>query len=530
MKTHLRTLIGALVLATLVAPHPSAQTPSAQTPSAASVLQTAATAMGTDTARCLTYSSSGGYAGLVGQSYSPADDWPRVDLVSYSRVVNYDARTMREEQVRRQGNNPARGGGFMPIPETRTVNLVNGDYAWTLAGTTVTPQPAAAATRQLEIWLDPHGFLKAAKAAKDLITFERYEGDPGERRQILAYSIGKFRIQGSLEPGTNRVVRVQTFVPHPLLGDMMEEKTYTDYKQFGSVWFPTRFHHHSNWDHELRPQGFFGVRDGGHNSFQTTNINVVPNACGDAIPVPDAVRTSTVPPVRVESQRVADGVYYVGGGSHASVAVEFSDFVTVVEAPLDEARSLAVIAEVKKLVPNKRIKYVVNTHHHFDHSGGLRTYVHEGAIPVAHREIIPYYYYTVMDLAPRTMEPDRLSLYPPDEFQETFVLESVANDKHTISDGSRIMELHLVEGNPHAIGMLMAYLPKERILIEADLFSPPPPNTPPVATPTAAQLSLYGNVERLKLRVDQIAPIHGRVVPWSDFTRYIGKAGTASAR
>ena len=67
------------------------------------------------------------------------------------------------------------------------------------------------------------------------------------------------------------------------------------------------------------------------------------------ITVPEAARTATIPPVRVEAQKLADGVYYMGGGSHASVAVEFSDFITVVEAPLDEARSLAVIAEVKKL-------------------------------------------------------------------------------------------------------------------------------------------------------------------------------------
>ena len=84
----------------------------------------------------------------------------------------------------------------------------------------------------------------------------------------------------------------------------------------------------------------------------------------------------------------------------------------------------------------------------------------------------------------------------------------------------------MIEGNPHALGMLMAYLPKERILVEADLFTPPAPNTPPVAKPSAAQMSLYDNVQRLKLKVGQIASIHGRVVPWSDFTTYIGKGGT----
>jgi glyoxylase-like metal-dependent hydrolase (beta-lactamase superfamily II) len=521
MARCITAFLGALLLATAIVAQPEAQAQAAQ-----SVLQTAAKAMGADAVKCLTYSSNNGYVAIVGQGYSPADDWPKLELASFTRVINYDAKSMREEQVRRQGNYPARGGGGIPIQgEQRVVTLVNGNYAWGLNGTTVNPQPAAAEARQLEIWLDPHGFLKGAMAARDLVTFDRYEGG-GEHRQILAYTMGKFRIQGSLEPGTNRVVRIQTFVPHPLLGDMVEEKTYADYKQFGNVWFPTRFHNHTNWDHELRPQGFFGVPDGGHNSFQITNVTVQPDACGEAITVPDAVRAATVAPVRVEAQRLADGVYYMGGGSHASVAVEFSDFVTVVEAPLDEARSLAVIAEVKKVFPNKRIKYVVNTHHHFDHSGGLRTYVHEGAIPIAHREIIPYYYYTVMDLSPRTLAPDRLSLYPPDEYQETFVLEVVQNDKYTITDGTRIMDLHLIEGNPHATGMLMAYLPKEKILVEADLYTPPAPNTPPIARPTPAQLSLYNNVQRLKLPVDRIASIHGRVVPWSEFTTYIGRGGT----
>ena len=488
--------------------------------------QAAARAMGTDTLRCITYSGTGGYVGIVGQGFSPGDDWPKVQLANFSRTINYDAKTMREEQTRTQGNYPPRGGGGIPIQgEQRTVALVSGDKAWNLNGADVNPQPAAAEVRQLEIWLDPHGFLKGALAARDLVGFERYEGG-GERRNILAYTMGKYRIQGSIERETNRVVRVQTFVPTPMLGDTVEEKTYGNYKQYGSVWFPANFHHHSNWDHELRPQGFFGVPDGGHNSFGITISTVQPNACGDAITVPAAAQNATVPPVRVEAQQLANGMYQLAGGSHNSLAVEFADFVTVVEAPLNEARSLAVIAEVHRLFPNKPIKYVVSTHHHFDHAGGLRTYVHEGAIPIAHRDIVPYYYYTVMDLSPRTLEPDRLSLYPPDEFQETFVLEQVQNDKYTVSDGKRIMDLHLVQGNPHATGMLMAYLPAERILVEADLFNPPAPNTPPPAMPNAAAMSLYNNVQRLKLPVDRIAPIHGRVLPWSEFLRFVGKAGT----
>ena len=135
------------------------------------------------------------------------------------------------------------------------------------------------------MWLDPLGLFKGAMAAKDLVTFDRYEGG-GEHRRNPHLRIGKFRIQGSLEPGTNRVVRIQAFVPHPLLGDMVEEKTYADYKQFGErvfARFPPRT---TNWDHELRPQGFFGVPDGGHNSFQITNVAVQPTRVARRSPFP----------------------------------------------------------------------------------------------------------------------------------------------------------------------------------------------------------------------------------------------------
>ena len=505
MKSNLWALVALLSLLT--------GTASAQDGGA--IARAAAAAMGTDTLQCLTYSGGGGYVSLIGQGFSPANDWPRVELANFSRVINFDAGTMREEQVRRQGDYSAQGGGRMPIVgDQRLVWLVSGNRAWNLNGTTVVPQPAAGDARQLEIYMDPHGFLKGAIATDDLVSFERNEGG-GERRKILSYMVGRFRVQGSIN-ADNEVVRIQTFVPNPLLGDMVEEKTYDGYQTFGNVKFPTTFHNHTNWDHELRPQGFFGVPDGGHNSFGISINEVQPNACGDAVTVPPEVQNATVPAVNVASEEVTDGVFYLTGGSHHSVAVEFAEYVAVVEAPLNEARSLAVIAEVHRLVPNKPIKYVVNTHHHFDHSGGLRTYVHEGAIPIAHRELVPYYYYAVMDRGRRTLEPDRLSLYPPDEFQETFVLEEVANDRYTLSDGTRTVDLHLVQGNAHAVGMLMVHLPEEGLLIEADLFTPPAAGQP-ITTVSASAMDLYENVQRLNLNVDQVLPLHGRQFPWAEF-------------
>jgi glyoxylase-like metal-dependent hydrolase (beta-lactamase superfamily II) len=87
------------------------------------------------------------------------------------------------------------------------------------------------------------------------------------------------------------------------------------------------------------------------------------------------------------------------------------------------------------------------------------------------------------------------------------------------------LEVYNVQGLAHAKGMLMAYLPKEKILIEADLFTPPAPNAPLPTTITASQRTFYSNVQRLNLDVTTIAPIHGgRMYPWADFAKFVTSA------
>ena len=84
------------------------------------------------------------------------------------------------------------------------------------------------------------------------------------------------------------------------------------------------------------------------------------------------------------------------------------------------------------------------------------------------------YYTEVLWMRPWTLEPDRLSIFPPEEIAEGYTFETV-NQKHVLSDRTRTMELYNVQGLAHAVGMLMVYLPKEKIVIEADLFTPPAP-------------------------------------------------------
>ena len=138
--------------------------------------------------------------------------------------------------------------------------------------------------------------------------------------------------------------------------------------------------------------------------------------------------------------------------------MEFNDFVALVEAPLNQARTLAVFNTLRGMYPNKPVKYVVNSHNHFDHLGGLRTAFHEGATIITQSSNHDFYKQEVLSHEPWTLEPDRLSLYPPTEYDEGYQFEDV-DSRYTLSDGTRNLDVYYVQGSPHAEGMVMAYLP-----------------------------------------------------------------------
>jgi hypothetical protein len=101
-------------------------------------------------------------------------------------------------------------------------------------------------------------------------------------------------------------------------------------------------------------------------------------------------------------------------------------------------------------------------------------------------------------------------------------VESV-NDKLVLQDATRTLEIHHIAGNPHADGLILAYLPKEKLLMEADAYTPAPPNTPPPAQPNPFSVNLHDNIGQLKLQVDQILPLHGRIVTLAELLSAIGK-------
>lgn len=504
-------LVGLFVAVVVLVAGPAA----AQDQDARRVLQAASETMGVTNMTSLQYSGTG-WVGAVGQNFAPDQDWPRFDLTSYTRTIDFATNSSKIEMVVVQGDNPTRGGGRQPIVgERRSTLLVSGEYAWDMRGDNVAPAPAAAEQRLLEIFLTPHGFLKGALAGNPTaITRNEY----GERVTVVSFvALGKYRVNGTIT-GDNVVRRVQTWLPNPVVGDLYYETVYTNYRDIDGIQFPGRWHQHRDFDDGAQEPDVSG---GDHAFGLETISDVSVNVRGAALTVPEAARTATIPPVRVETERLADGVWLVAGGSHNSVAVEFGDHVAVIEAPLNEERSLAVIEEVTSLVPDKPIRFIVNTHHHWDHLGGLRTYVHEGATVVMH-EGNHAYYQEVLRAGPWMLNPDRYSLYPTEEWSEGYIFETV-REKYILGDETRIVELHHVQGLDHVEGMLIAYFPTEKLVVEADLYTPPAPGAQAPASPSASSRTFYENLQRLNLDVETIVPIHGRPGPMSAFEEFVSR-------
>jgi glyoxylase-like metal-dependent hydrolase (beta-lactamase superfamily II) len=184
------------------------------------------------------------------------------------------------------------------------------------------------------------------------------------------------------------------------------------------------------------------------------------------------------------------------------------DHMVLVETPLNDGRSGAVIEQVSKLAPGKPIRYVINSHGHFDHSGGLRTAAAAGATLIVQAGNKDYFERAFA--VPNRINPDRLAKSGKKARFKT------VNEKLELSDGRRTLVIHRITGGNHHDAFQMVYLPAEKLLIEADAYTPGPPNAPPPATPNANHLTLIQNIERLKLPIERILPLHGRVVPLAE--------------
>jgi glyoxylase-like metal-dependent hydrolase (beta-lactamase superfamily II) len=440
---------------------------------AKAVVEEAIKAMGSAGLSSITYSGAAATANF-GQSRTISFGLASTPIRSYTRTIDFAQPSSRATGVT---SPPAVRGGPPPQPGIFDQAITSADPAW---------------SQQLQIWTTPWGFLRGAAAHNATVRSRKFDG---VNYRVVTWSPEQkapsgqaYRLVGYINDGSI-VERVETWVEHPVFGDMHVEFTYSDYRDFSGLKVPGRIA-----QKQVGMETFVAAPSAAQanppnlEQLMTGPSGAGPGAAGRAA----ATGRQRLP--AVGSEKLADGVYRITGG-YVALAVELKDYVVVLEGGQSEARGLAILGETRRLIPNKRIRYVVNTHPHFDHANGLEPFAAEG-ITILTDDNNKYFLQQALG-QPRTLVGDTLARSGKKPKVEGVI------EKMVIKDDTRTIELHHLVNLEHSDGMLVAYLPKERILFTADF------NVPAAGQPVSPSIAtLVENIERLQLDFDRHIPVH----------------------
>lgn len=464
MAPILRTLCLAVLLA-----FGTAQAALAQ--SAEAVVAASARAMGIEGMNSIKLWGSGA-SYQVGQNNNANGPWPRTNVNDFNRWIDFTQPATRATGV--TWAVPVTGGAAAQGPFNH--------YAG----------PASLAWGQhLEIWTTPWGFLKGAQAngatvasrtvdgtAFRVVTWSPPQKSPGGQNYKVVGYIG----------ADDLVHRVETWVENPIFGDLHVDTEFSHYRDLDGLKFPSTI---------VQKRAGWPVFEA-----QLLGVQANPADIAERIvapPGPTAILRAQQQ--QAASEQLAPGVWRIRGAYNA-LAIEFADHVVLFEpGPQNEVRALAGIAEVKRLFPGKPIRYGVPTHHHIDHTGGIAAAAAEGMTLVT-PEVNKAFFEKALG-RPRTLAPDVLS-----KSGRKVKVEGFSGDRHVFQDATRTLEIHVIKGLPHADGLVVAWLPRERILAYADMFNFPPAGQPVADPPVIGTMVFVKNLERLGIDPVGILSIH----------------------
>jgi glyoxylase-like metal-dependent hydrolase (beta-lactamase superfamily II) len=411
--------------------------------------------------------------GNLGQNNNSNQPWPMAGANDYVRAIDFNQPASRATWVNYAV--PVTGGPAAQTPGQQNITPAN--QAW---------------AQQLEIWITPWGFLKGAAANNPTVKTQGRTKVVTFNSPIKSPGGAPYKLVGYIN-SDNLVERVQTWLENPIFGDMLVEADYTQYRDGANgLKFPSQIvQKRAGWPF------FTAYVLGAHANPANLAALLTPPAAGRGGGPPAGAPAAAGP----TSEKLADGVYRINGAYNA-VAIEFADHIVLFEpGPQNEARAQAIIAEAKKVIPNKPIRFGIISHHHFDHTSGLPAVVAEG-ITIVTPEVNKNFLMTALS-APRTLAPDSLS-----KSGKKPVVEGFKGDKRVFQDATRTLEVHVIKGLPHADGLVVGYLPKEKILIYADMFNLPVPLNSVPNPPVVGTGVFVDNIDRLKLEPERVMSIH----------------------
>ena len=328
----------------------------------------------------------------------------------------------------------------------------------------------------------------------------------GVKNHVLGFTDGADEFRIYLDVRTRLPTQTDILEDDPLEGDTSYLLRYGDWRKTGGVIMPFSLRYEIN-GRLFQEEQIKSIRHnvGAADAFSISDL--IRNQKPDAAPIASQWILRRVAgnvsyqdlgrSPNIEWTPLAEGVHKVGGSSHATIVVDMQDQLVAIEGPLYEARTAPVIKSIRERFPTKPIRYVVPTHHHLDHSGGIRAFMAEGAtlvVPFTAKD-----FYTRVAKAPHTRQPDSL-----ERNKRAVVIEAFGGGPRVLTDGSRRVEVYPMP-TTHADDLVVVYLPAEKLVIEADHIGPRGGQV----RPAPLVKEFVAGLDRLALDVATVVGIHG---------------------
>jgi glyoxylase-like metal-dependent hydrolase (beta-lactamase superfamily II) len=414
--------------------------------------------------------------------------WQKV--LEHTRTIDFEHARTRVQQRLKMDFEFASTAGQLGL--NRTNETLDGDVAYNIGGGflsapqagTPQPQPAGAAAarqRRVELLAHPATIVRAALDPTARVSNLRKQGN----LQLVDVTV---RQGDTLTLAVNGASNLPAWVayvgPNTNLGDVTYRTAFTGYVPERGVQLPTGITTTIDFRNVVQSKLYI-------------DRNIV-DAAIDDLSAPASLRQARLPDgapagggASLQPMKVADHVWFLNGNTF----FEFGDHFVMVEANRQDAALQGILKAVNALVPGKRVTQVIQTHHHFDHSAGLRAAVAEGLTIISRRANEGIF--REMAARPARLFPDALGKNPKP-------LKFIPVDDHLkLKDSTNDIDIYHIVGNYHMADGVIVHVPASNLLVEADL--------------TTQEWdfnwwgdSLMNNIEYRKIRVDTNLSVHAQ--------------------